>query len=248
MMKLLSLLLPMCLAQPDWCRWVPLASQVYVPACSGYVYPAMSYGCASWCQWVPGPSWGYTPECRSCYQVYLGHYKSAAPISTLAKASESGCKDSCQWLSRPSWNSTSDCAKCEQPVVLEEKSLEAEVGPSPKLKVKMLQPDWCKWVPVSSLQYVGECNVAAPAVGVDATQIGGCAGWCGWSPVSSWQYIAECRQCSPGLPEATAAVPMASCVDWCQWVSRPSWQYVGSCAGCEALVQAQNANANEIRP
>eukprot|EP00438_Fugacium_kawagutii_P019576 Skav228160 [mRNA] locus=scaffold439:74324:75986:+ [translate_table: standard] len=227
MMKLLSLLLPMCLAQPDWCRWVPLASQVYVPECSGYVYPAMSYGCGG--------------------RGYLGHYKSA-PVSTVAKASESGCKASCQWLSRPSWKKTSDCAKCEQPVVLENKSSESEVVPSPKLKVKTLQPDWCKWVPVSSLQYVGECNVAPTQTQADANQYGGCAGWCGWSPVSSWQYIAECRQCSPGLPEATAAVPMASCVDWGQWGSQPSWQYVGSCAGCEALVQAQNANANEIRP
>ena len=43
-MKFLSLLLlPLCLSQPDWCQWVPLASQQYVPDCSGYVNPA-SYG------------------------------------------------------------------------------------------------------------------------------------------------------------------------------------------------------------
>ena len=246
MMKLLSLLFaPLCLAA-DWCKWVPLASQRYVPACSGYV-PVNSYGfaCASWCQWVPGPSWGYTPACASCYQVYSGLYKSAAPPSV--KTSQSGCKASCQWLSSPSWNSTSDCAKCEQPLVLESKeSSEVETAASPRLKVKMQRPDWCKWVPLGSLQYVGECN-SGSAVGAGTAATGGCANWCGWSPMSSWQYIPECGQCASGLPEGTAVAPMAGCDNWCQWVSRPSWQYVGGCAGCEAL--AANANAqNEIRP
>ena len=247
MMKFLSLLLltPLCLAQPDWCQWVPLASQQYVPDCSGYVNPASyGYSCASWCQWVPGPSWGYTPECNSCYQVYSGHYKSMAPPTTVAKTAESGCKASCQWLSRLSWNSTSDCVKCEQPLVLEAKS--GETAPSPRLKVKMQmqRPDWCKWVPLGSLQYVGDCTGSATGA-TSGTQAGGCANWCGWSPVSAWQYIPECGQCSSGLPEGTV-VPMAACENWCQWVSRPSWQNVGGCTGCEAL--AANSNANEIRP
>ena len=197
-----------------------------------------------WCQWVPGPSWGYTPECNSCYQVYSGHYKSMAPPTTVAKTAESGCKASCQWLSRPSWNSTSDCVKCEQPLVLEAKS--GETAPSPRLKVKMQwqRPDWCKWVPLGSLQYVGDCTGSATGA-TSGTQAGGCANWCGWSPVSAWQYIPECGQCSSGLPEGTV-VPMAGCENWCQWVSRPSWQNVGGCTGCEAL--AANSNANEIRP
>mmetsp|Transcript_8118 Transcript_8118/g.9669 ORF Transcript_8118/g.9669 Transcript_8118/m.9669 type:complete len:110 (+) Transcript_8118:115-444(+) len=33
------LLLSPAIAQPDWCRWVPLASKQYVPACSSYIYP-----------------------------------------------------------------------------------------------------------------------------------------------------------------------------------------------------------------
>ena len=243
MMKFLSLLLltPLCLAQPDWCQWVPLASQQYVPECSGYAYPSYSgFSCASWCQWVPGPSWGYTPACRSCYQVYSGHYKSAAPPAVVPKT-ESGCKASCQWLSRPSWNSTSDCMKCEEPLALEAKSGETK-PPSPRLKVKMQRPDWCKWVPLGSLQYVGDCTGSA----IGASGTGGCANWCGWSPVSAWQYIPECGQCSSGLPEGTVA-PMAGCENWCQWVSRPSWQNVGGCAGCEALATNSNAQ-NEIRP
>ena len=242
------LLLPLCLAQPDWCKWVPLASQQYVPACSGYAYPSYyGYSCASWCQWVPGPSWGYTPACTGCYQLYSGHYKSAAPPSTVAKTTESGCKASCQWLSKPSWNSTSDCVKCEQPLVLEAKESE-ETAPSPRLKVKMQwqRPDWCKWVPLGSLQYVGECTGSAVGSTAGTSGLFGCTYWCGWSPPSAWQYIPECQQCSAGIPDGSTMAPMAGCANWCQWVSRPSWQYVGGCVGCEAL--AANSNANEIRP
>jgi len=131
--------------------------------------------------------------------------------------------------------------KCEEPLALEAKSGETK-PPPPRLKVKMQRPDWCKWVPLGSLQYVGDCTGSA----IGASGTGGCANWCGWSPVSAWQYIPECGQCSSGLPEGTAVAPMTGCENWCQWVSRPSWQNVGGCAGCEAL--AANSNANEIRP
>eukprot|EP00434_Breviolum_minutum_P038309 symbB.v1.2.033976.t4/scaffold4304.1/size41633/1 len=251
MMKLqsiLSLLVVPCIAQPDWCRWVPYASQQYVPDCSGYVYPPQANGlaCASWCQWVPGSSWGYVPDCNNCYQVYSGLYKStpSAPPTNLVKTS-SGCEASCQWLSRPSWNSTSECQQCEQPLVPETMPSAVQRA-QPRLKVRMQRPDWCKWVPLSSLQYVADCNTGAaavPAAAVPATN-GGCASWCGWSPVSSWQYMSECQQCSSTLPEGQAVVPTAGCEHWCQWVSRPSWQYVGGCVGCEALANQQN----EIRP
>eukprot|EP00438_Fugacium_kawagutii_P019578 Skav228162 [mRNA] locus=scaffold439:196253:196996:+ [translate_table: standard] len=247
MMKLMFALLPTCLAWADWCKWVPWGSQVYVPECNGYNYAGRSaYGCASWCMWVPGGSWGYVPECSACYTVYSRNYKSAAPI--IPQTEQSGCKASCQWLSRVSWNSTSDCEQCEQPMVL---TKQTETARSPKLKVKTGQPDWCKWVPVGSWQYVGECNTAPTQTQADTNQYGGCAGWCGWSPVSAWQYIAECQQCSPDVQATGAAVvPTANCDSWCQWVSRPSWQYVGACTGCEALVQAQYANTNnkEIHP
>ena len=77
MMKFLSLLLlPLCLAQPDWCQWVPLASQQYVPDCSGYVNPASyGYSCATG---------------ASGYQVHLGDIlpnATAAIKSTLATTS-----------------------------------------------------------------------------------------------------------------------------------------------------------------
>jgi len=256
-MKLLISLLPaVSMAWADWCKWVPVASQQYVPACggygySGYRYPAgaWNYGCANWCQWVPGPSWGYTPDCVGCYQTYSGHYKAlSAPNAAPAKATGSGCEASCQWLSRVSWNNTTDCAKCEQPLVLESKQSPEEAAPSPRLKVRMQRPSWCQWVPLGSLQYVGECNTGSN-IGTETTAIGGCAGWCGWSPVSSWQYIPECTQCSSATQGTV--VPASGCENWCQWVSRPSWQYSGGCAGCEALVaeaNAQNQNQNEIRP
>ena len=45
--------------------------------------------------------------------------------------------------------------------MLEAKS--GETAPSPRLKVKMQwqRPDWCKWVPLGSLQYVGDCTGSA---------------------------------------------------------------------------------------
>mmetsp|Transcript_109553 Transcript_109553/g.153345 ORF Transcript_109553/g.153345 Transcript_109553/m.153345 type:complete len:249 (+) Transcript_109553:74-820(+) len=248
MMKLqsiLSLLVVPCLAQPDWCRYVPVASQQYVPECAGYQYPGtVVNACASWCQWVPASSWGYVADCNGCYQVYSSFYKStpSAHPTKLLKTS-SGCEASCQWLSRPSWNRTSECQQCEQPLVPETMSSTAVRSAQPRLKVRMQRPDWCKWVPLSSLQYVADCNTGAAPV---PATYGGCANWCGWSPVTSWQYIPECQQCSSTLPEGQAVVPTptASCEHWCQWVSRPSWQYVGGCVGCEALANQQN----EIRP
>ena len=243
MMKVMSLmLLPVSLAVPDWCRWVPLASQQYVPQCNGYVYP-YNYGfaCASWCQWVPAPSWGYTPACSNCYDFYSRQYKSAAPATALlAKSGQLGCKASCQWLSRPAWNSTSDCENCEQPLST------AVPASTPSLKLKRLRPDWCKWVPLASLQYVAECNGASGVASVSPS--GACASWCGWSPVSSWQYIPECQACSPELP-TTSVTPYLGCESWCQWVSRPAWIYTPNCAGCEPLAQKEaEAAKNEVLP
>mmetsp|Transcript_4420 Transcript_4420/g.5144 ORF Transcript_4420/g.5144 Transcript_4420/m.5144 type:complete len:171 (+) Transcript_4420:105-617(+) len=159
------LLLSPAIAQPDWCRWVPLASKQYVPACSSYIYPgpyayAPLLGCATWCQWVPGPSWGYTYGCGGCYGLYSTHYRQMAVPAT---ALQSGCVEGCQWVSRPSWANASDCEKCEEPMVLDSGSKAAKTG----LKVKALpaQPDWCRWVPLSSLQYVGECRGAGGPTG-----------------------------------------------------------------------------------
>lgn len=212
------------MAQSDWCRWVPLASQQYVPACSGYAYPGpyANFGCATWCQWVPGPSWGYTSGCGGCYGLYSTHYQE---VTVPATALQSGCVEGCQWVSRPSWVNASDCAKCEQQMVLDSGS-KAKTG----LKVKAFpaQPDWCRWVPLSSLQYVGECMGAVGPIG--QSQIS-CANWCTWVPSSSWQYTPECSRCT-GQGEWTSGA-QTGCVGWCQWVPRPSWQHTPDCFQCD---------------
>ncbi|CAK9037750.1 unnamed protein product [Durusdinium trenchii] len=244
-MKLFSAaLLTLATGQADWCRWVPLASQQYVPQCSGYVYPFGTYGhpvCASWCQWVPGPSWVYTPECRGCYSFVTTSQKSAS-VSLVQRA----CKKSCQWLSRPAWEGTHDCKTCEQPleqfvipVVFTEKLSE----PGLKVKVKVQLPDWCQWVPLSSLQYVAECGSSArpagaagpadPADPAAPSVTERCASWCSWTSASSWPDTPECKHCTPDtLPNVTYST--TGCVEWCQWVSRPAWHRTPDCAGCES--------------
>ena len=254
MTKLLAaLLFGLTVAQPDWCRWVPLASQQYVPSCSGYVYPA-GYGypfCASWCRWVPGPSWGYTPECLGCYGYFTKNYQSAAqPVSPV----ESGCKTSCQWLSRPKWKSTPDCESCEQAMQHKVSNTVTEVSSSKStgLKVRMqaLAPDWCKWVPPGSLQYVAACNGVngAGRTPTEATQEG-CATWCVYEDVSSWQYTPECSSCNLDNMTNSTLSFNAGCKNWCQHVSRPAWQDMPDCADCEALAQAAQATkGTEILP
>ena len=244
-------------AWADWCRWVPFSSQQYVPACRGYVYPGAygGFGCANWCQWVPGPSWGYTSGCAGCYGLYSKHYKS---VMLLAK--QTGCEAGCQWVSRPTWSNTSDCNQCEQPVVLDSKTESGKTG----LKVKMLdtRPDWCKWVPLSSLQYVGDCNGAVPSPSSPSSpsppsspsslgQAYSCASWCTWVPATSWQYTSECRLCGghgPVVPNAT----QGACMSFCQWVPMPSWETTPDCSQCAGPAGANQtanvSNSTEILP
>ena len=254
---LTAVLLVPASAWADWCRWVPFSSQQYVPACRGYVYPGAygGFGCANWCQWVPGPSWGYTSGCAGCYGLYSKHYKS---VMLLAK--QTGCETGCQWVSRPTWSNTSDCNQCEQPMVLDSKTKSGKTG----LKVKMLdtRPDWCKWVPLSSLQYVGDCNGAvpspsapsAPSAPSSPSSIGephSCASWCTWVPATSWQYTSACSRCGghgPVVPNAT----QGACMSFCQWVPMPSWESTPDCSQCAGPAGAnQTANApnsTEILP
>ena len=97
-------------------------------------------------------------------------------------------------------------------------------------------PDWCKWVPSASLQYVGECSGAAPAPqqgfgygdGPD-----GCVNWCVWVPGKDWHQTNECQRCAEYYPVEPMGAH-AGCEGWCQWVSQPSWQYMDNCRGCRA--------------
>jgi len=264
---LTAVLLVPASAWADWCRWVPFSSQQYVPACRGYVYPGAygGFGCANWCQWVPGPSWGYTSGCAGCYGLYSKHYKS---VMLLAK--QTGCETGCQWVSRPTWSNTSDCNQCEQPMVLDSKTKSAKTG----LKVKMLdtRPDWCKWVPLSSQQYVGECNGAvpspssptsptapaapaapsAPSAPASIGQPHSCANWCTWVPATSWQYTSECSRCGGDGPVPNAT--QGACMSFCQWVPRPSWETVPDCsqcagpAGANQTANVPNSTGTEILP
>ena len=243
--KVLALLLTPVMAQPDWCRWVPLASQQYVPECSGYSYPGYAnFGCANWCQWVPGPSWGYTSGCAGCYGLYSTHYQS---VTVPATALQNGCQAGCEWVSRPAWANASDCSQCEKPMVLDSKpdktGQRGQTGQT-GLKVKALsQPNWCQWVPLSSLQYVGECNGSVGSAGQSQKS---CANWCGWLPSSSWQYTPECNLCTGQGPVMTSA--KTGCLNWCQWVPRPSWQHTPDCSQCGVqptpLDSNQTAGAN----
>lgn len=234
-MKLLpASLVTLAAAQATWCRWVPLASQQYVPQCSGYVYPiGINYGypiCTSWCQWIPGPSWASTPECRGCYIIFSTSYLSASTLPA-----QSGCQKSCQWLSRPVWETTSGCKTCEQPL---ERSVQ-RTSPLAKMKANTQTPDWCHWVPLSSLRYVSDCSGSSASPISSISQPEGCPSWCGWTSASSWQYTPECKQCTPeSLPNETAIE--TGCAQWCQWVSRPAWQETPECAGCESPILTQN--------
>ncbi|CAJ1384074.1 unnamed protein product [Effrenium voratum] len=104
-------------------------------------------------------------------------------------------------------------------------------------------PDWCKWVPSASLQYVGECSGAAPAPqqgfgygdGPD-----GCVNWCVWVPGKDWHQTNECKRCAEYYPVEPMGAH-AGCEGWCQWVSQPSWQYMDNCRGCRAKQASMKA-------
>ena len=137
------------------------------------------------------------------------------------------------------------------------------------LKVKMLdtRPDWCKWVPLSSQQYVGECNGAvpspssptspaapaapsAPSAPASIGQPHSCANWCTWVPATSWQYTSECSRCGGDGPVPNAT--QGACMSFCQWVPRPSWETVPDCSQCAGPAGANQTanvpNSTEILP
>lgn len=214
---------------PDWCRWVPMKSQEGVPGCGGYVYPGSftGYGCANWCHWVPDASWGNTYGCNECAGLYSGHTKSA---------DKSGCQKGCQWVSRPCWRNTSDCNQCEQPM---NSTKSMKTG----LKVRMQaarEPDWCKWVPSSSLQYVDECKGLRPSNP-------SCSTWCEWVPSTAWKSTEECMSCPGHGPNVTTGSP--GCSHWCNWVPHLSWPETRDCFGCKMIDGVNgDSNTSEILP
>ena len=91
-------------------------------------------------------------------------------------------------------------------------------------------PDWCKWVPDGSLQYVGECAGYS-----HSNQMLGCVSWCEWVPAPSWQATPQCGKCAELYPNHVLNSTFSSdtCANWCQHVSRPAWQYAPDCVSCE---------------
>ena len=94
-------------------------------------------------------------------------------------------------------------------------------------------PDWCKWVPDGSLQYVGECSGFSHT---GLNQVQGCVSWCEWVPAPSWQATPQCRRCQELYPNHhvdNSSFASDTCANWCQHVSRPAWQYAPDCMSCE---------------
>eukprot|EP00438_Fugacium_kawagutii_P031848 Skav220909 [mRNA] locus=scaffold1585:56957:59317:- [translate_table: standard] len=251
------------MANPDWCDWVPLSSQQHVSECDGYTYPSMNRSsCANWCQWIAGPSWGSTSDCMECYSFYSEHYEKQKHRSKEAQIAatalqKKACPPYCRWLTRSLWGRYPSCASCEDsvPLIIIPLAFQgfqgfqgSEKQNSSGLKLKKLheqRPDWCKWVPISSLQHVGECTTET-----DTTVEGGCKVWCNWSPFRTWQYLPECRQCNKTLPEAETRLvklgnvqaPGNGCEDWCRWVSRPAWLESPDCSSCD-----RDANLTDMK-
>ena len=98
------------------------------------------------------------------------------------------------------------------------------------LQTTSANPDWCKWVPDGSLQYVGECSGYS-----QSNQVQGCVSWCEWVPASSWQDTPQCQRCQELYPNQVLNSTFSSdtCANWCQHVARPAWQYAPDCASCE---------------
>ena len=215
-------MLPLVHGAPDWCRWVPYSSLQYVPACSGYSQPApdpgAAVGCVSSCEWVPQGSWATTAGCQKCEELY------GNPQAPGFQGDQ--CEHWCQWVSRPAWMYTSGCQTCAQQPT-QARSFAANMAKMDESKTKSANgaPDWCRWVPYGSLQYVAACN----ANWGSAYQGSYCASWCIWVPSPSWIYTPDCRQCSPAYFSGATAT---GCSDWCQWVSRPAWQNTPECMRC----------------
>eukprot|EP00490_Sorites_sp_Unknown_P009609 CAMPEP_0114697078 /NCGR_PEP_ID=MMETSP0191-20121206/73369_1 /TAXON_ID=126664 /ORGANISM="Sorites sp." /LENGTH=251 /DNA_ID=CAMNT_0001995703 /DNA_START=56 /DNA_END=812 /DNA_ORIENTATION=- len=153
---LLAAGLPAARAAPDWCKWVPDGSLQYVNECNGYSHASqtLTQGCVSWCEWVPAASWQVTPQCRGCQSLYPNH---AMANSSFANDT---CANWCQHVSRPAWQYTPECTTCDQDLSNAKTAKTPEVAaPASFVATKSAGgPDWCKWIPYGSLQYVPACS------------------------------------------------------------------------------------------
>ena len=228
---------------PDWCKWVPYSSLQYVADCAGYSGhssgPAQT--CASWCEWVPSPSWSTTTQCSKCSELF--------PTPSANDFAHDDCASWCQYVSRPAWQYAPDCQTCEQEIanaaakpaaatVAKSKAGDENAKPEGGLKLKssFARPDWCKWVPWGSLQYVPDCNGSWG----NTYQGAYCASWCRWVPSPSWQYTPECLRCYSVTPGVATR-----CASWCEWVSRPAWANTPECTQCSS---EQDDSDNTILP
>ena len=159
---------------PIWCSWVPPLALKYVDACTGSngALPAQAEGCTYWCVWVSGPAWHHVHECHGC-----------SSVENATNATD---------------NSSLEEADVVKPADL---SGIGFVGSGLKVKtsLKAIGPDWCRWVPAGSLQYVPDCTGYdggyGYGVGSPSAARGQCESWCQWVPQPAWQYPPGCRGC-----------------------------------------------------
>ncbi|CAJ1353397.1 unnamed protein product [Effrenium voratum] len=234
---------PHAAAAPDWCKWVPPASLQYVGECSGaapapqqggFGYGDGPDGCVNWCVWVPGKDWHQTNECKRCAEYY--------PVEPMG--AHAGCEGWCQWVSQPSWHYMDNCRGCNANQALVKAAVPDSsgsaklAGKKPGLKTKSRWADWCKWVPPSSLQYVGECSGGRPAT--QGSHTGGRPDWCQWVPAASLQYVGECSGATPSTQgNAGTGHP-----EWCSRVPAGSLQYVPECSSLAPTTQHGNAGGH----
>eukprot|EP00437_Effrenium_voratum_P043861 CAMPEP_0181461110 /NCGR_PEP_ID=MMETSP1110-20121109/33705_1 /TAXON_ID=174948 /ORGANISM="Symbiodinium sp., Strain CCMP421" /LENGTH=187 /DNA_ID=CAMNT_0023585717 /DNA_START=61 /DNA_END=624 /DNA_ORIENTATION=- len=132
---------------PDWCKYVPPASQQYVAECGGYV-PATQYagpaGAPDWCKWVPSASLQYVGQCSGV---------APAPQGTGSDAGwgygdgPDGCINWCVWVPGPEWHQRDECKRCPEYYPAEAQGY-AHAGCE----------GWCQWVSQPSWQYVDNCR------------------------------------------------------------------------------------------
>ena len=163
---------------PAWCSWVPPLALKYIETCAGLAGPEVPQveGCTSWCIWVSGPAWHHVHECHTC--------STTRNATNATDDSEDSIED------------------IEDDFAVDPAAKQGYAGSGHHdvgLKVRAAAPDWCRWVPPASLQYVPDCTGFAGSSygygGGVSTARGPCESWCQWVPRPSWQYPPGCRGC-----------------------------------------------------
>mmetsp|Transcript_1256 Transcript_1256/g.2308 ORF Transcript_1256/g.2308 Transcript_1256/m.2308 type:complete len:355 (+) Transcript_1256:66-1130(+) len=169
---------------PFWCRLVPPMMLQYVDECSGYAgppgFPVPGIeGCTYWCVWISGPAWKDVHECHHCSAA-----SGAIDNETGGTGSETNNTES-EVTGEANATSAGETTEALSPT-----------RPTSHLRGRNLQlfPDWCRWVPAGSLQYVPDC--VGYGYGPMSPPQARCESWCVWVPRPSWQYPPGCRGCA----------------------------------------------------